>query len=65
MPYQVGDLQFYTQDDPTFETRVEAETDALKKALTDMSPVGVWTSQEEGSELVSIAHEGELFRKRS
>ena len=63
MPYQVGDLEFFTEDDPVFEDRVDAESKAIEISRGNDATIGVWTSQEEGSDLVSIAHQGELFRK--
>lgn len=61
MQYQVGDLMDFKEDDPVYEKLVIAQEMALKDS--GIFPVGVWTGQEHGSELIAIAYERELFTK--
>lgn len=62
--YQVGDLFDFQDSDPEFEDWQAACAHALK--LSDESDevyIGVWTGQDDGSELKAIAYLGELFVK--
>ena len=61
MKYQVGRLVHYTDEDPIFDSRTEADAYALEVSASGLEPMGVWTSQDDGSDLLAIAHEGELF----
>lgn len=65
MRYQVGHLKDIKNDDPVFDTLELAAQDAMLKSqpnrIWDGEPYGVWTSQDDGCELVAIAYEGVLF----
>lgn len=64
MKYQVGDLIDFEEDDPVFDTREEAINRAYE--LSDENyetPFGIWTGQDDGSELVAIAFAGEIYQK--
>ncbi len=60
--YQVGSLLYYKQDDPTFEDREEAIDYAVDWSVDD-DAYGVWAGQDEGSELLAIVYQGEVFEK--
>ena len=65
--YQVGDLLAFQENDPVF-TGECAYSAALAQALTwseknTDTPYGLWTSQDDGSELLAIVHNGEVFTK--
>ena len=64
MKYQVGDLTAFMDNDPEFDTR-EAAFDYAATYSDDHyeDVLGIWTSQDDGSELIAIAHNGELFRR--
>lgn len=59
MKWQVGDLIDFTDEDPVFETlqaaieHAETESIALYEAY-----LGLWTSQDEGAELLAVYHQG-------
>jgi len=59
--YQVGRLLDYKDDDPTFDDLEEAECYALDNEINAEYPIGVWTGQDEGSELVSIVFQYKIF----
>ena len=61
MPYQVGNLEAVQEDDPVFEDLVEAQNVALDRSQYRECAQGIWTSQQEGSEIVAIAYQGSLF----
>ena len=61
MKYQSGELVNPKEDDPTFETYSEAFKHVLHSS--DLSPQGIWTGQEDGSELVAIVWEGASYRQ--
>lgn len=60
--YQVGHLIHYQPDDPTFETLEEAEQYVIREFKYSDWPYGIWTGQDEGSELVAIYHDQKFFR---
>lgn len=61
--YQTGDIRHLRPDDPEHENRAAAERDALARSQREPEGFfGVWTGQEEGSELLAIAHDRVLFR---
>lgn len=61
--YQTGDIRHLSADDPEHEERAAAERDALERSARDPEAFfGVWRGQDEGSELLAIAHERALFR---
>ncbi len=60
MSYQVGHLIHFDKNDPTFETLEEAHIYAIEQSIDD-SPYGIWTSQEEGSELQAIAYGSQIY----
>jgi hypothetical protein len=64
--YQVGDLHHYGKDDPVFDNW----DDAVKHAFTEITgngyldiAAGIWSGQDEGSELLAIVYQGEVFKK--
>ncbi|HEX7650088.1 MAG TPA: hypothetical protein VF450_22015 [Noviherbaspirillum sp.] len=65
MPFQVGRLiQDFSAADPVMDD----EQTAIKAAVTASekdwrNSFGVWSSQEEGSELLYIAHDGGVFKR--
>ncbi|MBN3761361.1 hypothetical protein [Burkholderia sp. Ac-20365] len=62
--YQVGELKCFKPDDPVVEGLLNAYQLALEMwRRDDRSIIGVWTKQEDGSELVAIVYENEVFRK--
>lgn len=61
MRYQPGELVNPKEDDPTFNTYSEAFKHVQSKS--DLSPQGIWTGQEDGSELVAIIWEGMAYRQ--
>lgn len=62
MGYQVGHLVHYQSDDPVFDNLESAERFALEaSAGTDM-PYGIWSTQEEGSEIIEIVYQGNFFK---
>ena len=61
--YQTGDIRHLSAHDPEHADRASAERDALARSARDPEGFfGVWRGQDEGSELLAIAHEGSLFR---
>jgi hypothetical protein len=61
--YQTGDIRDLRTDDPEHEDRASAEREALARSQRDPEGFfGVWRGQDEGSELLAIAHERVLFR---
>lgn len=68
MSYQVGNLQCIDRGDPTFEHYHDAIRSALawetEESWDPGETIGVWTSQEEGSELVAIIYQGQVFESR-
>lgn len=60
--YQVGKLEYPESDDPNFESRKDAVASAVEKSIDD-SCYAVWRGQEEGSELLAIIYQGEVFEK--
>lgn len=60
--YQVGSLQFFKPDDPEFESYADALNEAVNLSIDDTA-YGVWTGQQEGSELLAIVYGGEIFEK--
>jgi hypothetical protein len=63
MKYQAGDLIYYEDDDPIFDTREEAEAYVEKHFQFLDRPGAVWTDQDDGSELLAIYYGGEWFTK--
>ena len=61
MPYQVGDLEAFQEDDPEFEDLIEAQNVALDRSRYRDCAQGIWTSQQEDSDVVAIAYQGSLF----
>jgi hypothetical protein len=63
--YQIGDLTHFRTDDPVVDSLNMALECALDMSGIDSDPsaVGIWSSQDEGSELLFIAFGGELFKK--
>ena len=57
--YQVGDLIYFKEDDPTFEDKEMAILHAEALAMGD-SPIGIWDP--DTGELLYIAYEGKLFQ---
>lgn len=57
--FQVGDLAGLKRDDPTFGEWGQAVAQALRGS--ERGAVGIWSGPEEGSELLGIVYEGELF----
>lgn len=64
MTYQVGDLMNFGDNDPVFDT-LQAAADHARKLSEDEyeSTFGLWTGQEDGSELLAIFHAGEGYWK--
>ena len=60
--YQVGKLEYCERDDPNFENWKEAVDSAVDKSMDD-SVYAIWRGQEEGSELLAIVYQGEVFEK--
>lgn len=60
MKYQVGHLIHYDEDDPTFDKLKDAQKYAIEKSIDD-SPYGIWTGQDEGSELDAIVYGGVVY----
>lgn len=61
--YQTGDIRHLHPDDPEHEDWAAAERDALARSEREPEGFfGVWRGQEEGSELLAIAHDRVLFR---
>jgi hypothetical protein len=61
--YQTGDIRHLRADDPEHEDRASAEHEAL--ACSQREPegfFGVWRGQDDGSELLAIAHDRVLYR---
>lgn len=63
MAYQVGRLLDIDPADPG----IADESQALRVARDESSrnadtPFGVWTGQDDGSELVAIAYQGQVFK---
>jgi len=65
--YQVGFLVGFSDEDPEFGSMEEAiaHAEGLEESVleTERRQVGIWSGQEEGSELLMICHEGEWFRR--
>ena len=61
MPYQIGDLEDFQEADPEFEDNQEAIRQAIERSRYRDCAQGVWTSQAEGSDVVAIAYQGDLF----
>lgn len=64
MKWQVGQLRDFRPDDPEFDDKnmaFDAATDLSEANEDDV--IGVWTDQDDGSELIAIAYQGELFRR--
>lgn len=63
MRYQAGSLIHYESDDPTFDTKEEAEAYIVKHFQFSDGPGALWTSQDDGSELLAIYYMNEWFVK--
>ncbi len=63
--YQVGDLLDVTNEDIAFEVFENAQCKAIEASLNQSfgQPVGVWTGEDEGTILLSIAFEGKIFNE--
>lgn len=64
MTYQVGDIQSIKDEDPMFTSEEAAYKHAF--ALLEGSDevfIGIWTGQDEGSELLAIIYCGEAYCK--
>ncbi|MCP4539446.1 MAG: hypothetical protein GY832_20100 [Chloroflexi bacterium] len=61
--YQVGILLNFSEDDPVVSDLDEAIQKAYALSLSKNEPAAVWASQEEGSELLYIVHQGSIFHK--
>ena len=61
MPYQVGSISNLDENDPVFETMAEAVTHARVEGGKWDTPIGIWTSQDEGSKTVAIVYEDRVF----
>lgn len=62
--YQVGDLIYFQDSDPEFDEWQAAYVYALQLAEeSDEHLLGIWTSQEDGGELMAIVHQGDVFTK--
>lgn len=59
--YQVGYLIHFQKDDHEFDQLLDAVKYALEKS--HLCPFGVWTSQKDGSELMAIVYQDEIFTK--
>ena len=62
MKYQVGELLHYEEDDPQFKELKTAISYAVHHSYNDR-PWGIWTSQNDGGELLIIVYMQEVFRK--
>jgi hypothetical protein len=61
--YQTGDIRHLRRDDPEHADRAAAERDALARSQREPEGFfGVWRGQDDGSELLAIAHDRVLFR---
>jgi hypothetical protein len=61
--YQTGDIRHLRPGDPEHEDRASAEQDALARSQREPEGFfGVWRGQDDGSELLAIAHDRVLFR---
>ena len=61
--YQTGDIRDLRPGDPEHEDRAAAEQDALARSQREPEGFfGVWRGQDDGSELLVIAHDRVLFR---
>ncbi len=60
--YIVGYLQHYAEDDPSFPTQGEAETEALRQEALNEGPFGVWCDDGNDVETVAIVYEGSVWR---
>lgn len=59
MTYQVGDLIDFKDDDPEFKSYSEALDHAETLTIEDNeSYFGVWTTQDDGGDLIAIFHAG-------
>ncbi len=64
MTYQVGLLLDFKEDDPTYDDLDTAQQAALRWAECEIEPaIGIWTGQDDGSELVAIVYQRGLFTK--
>ena len=62
--YQVGDLFRFTSADPEFDDiKVAMEHARKQSAVDDRLTYGVWTGQKQGSLLLAIAYQGDVFDK--
>ena len=65
--YQVGDLTAFQANDPVFTGEcayIQALTQALSRSVENQdTPYGLWTTPDDGSELLVIVHNGEVFTK--
>ena len=61
--YQTGDIRNLRPDDPEHEDLASAAENALARSEREPEGFfGVWRGQDEGSELLAIAHDRVLFR---
>lgn len=59
MKWQVGDLVDFKDDDPVFDDKQDAVDYAQKKSEENYEDLfGLWTSEDDGSELLAIFYEG-------
>ena len=65
--YQVGDLTAFQENDPVFTGEcayIQALTQALAWSVENAdTPYGLWTTPDDGSELLRIVYNGEVFTK--
>ncbi len=60
--FQAGHLTEFSKDDPEFFDYPSALTRAIQVSKTAPdSPLGVWTGQRDGSELLSVIVNGQIF----
>lgn len=59
MKYQSGNLRSPKQSDPEFDTYSEAFNHIKHESEIDAQ--GLWTGQQDGSELIAIVWEGQAY----
>lgn len=62
--YQVGHLTHFEEDDPVYNSYEAAIHAAMSRSASEKgSPIAIWSGQGEGSELLVIVVNEEVFRK--
>lgn len=59
--YQVGKLKGFSEDDPVFQSWNDAYANAKNLENDTSEIVGIWSGQDENSNLLAIIREGEIF----